>query len=274
MTMMTRHWRLSCRMFRTATISRRGITTNLSADAVDVSSGLFLDKSYVDSFTRKEPLLLHNLATTWPAVADTTKNWANIDNLISRFSKKGNDNLVRVEIGENYMDPNVQVEYMPMTKVLGRINDSLSRSRIYLAQQELVEIPTLIDDILVPQMCQVTGYKRVYKTNIWLGGKAGTISPCHYDPYDNILVQISGEKEIILFNPSQSDLLYPALGTMQKNTSNVNIQSPDYTLHPLAKNLRGYRIHLRAGDGLYIPKKWWHFVSSAGLSCSVNYWWL
>lgn len=217
-----------------------------------------------------------------------TNNWKDMGQLQHRFSKKENDPYVRVEVGESYMDPDVQVYDIPFSVFLSQISDptsgnfshqgigqsKTSQNRIYLAQQCITEIPILNGDIRVPDICLCTGYKSIYRTNIWFGGRTGSTSPCHYDPYDNVLVQVVGEKEIILFCPSQSDLLYPAIGTLQKNTSLVNILSPDYQIHPESKLLKGYRITLREGDGLYIPKKWWHFIHTINTSVSVNFWWV
>ena len=30
---------------------------------------------------------------------------------------------------------------------------------------------------------------------------------------------------------------------------------------------------LEQGDGLFIPLRWWHYMRTQSLSCSVNYWW-
>ncbi|KAK3256355.1 hypothetical protein CYMTET_34503, partial [Cymbomonas tetramitiformis] len=45
------------------------------------------------------------------------------------------------------------------------------------------------------------------KINAWIG-TAGTVTPCHYDSYDNLLTQVVGYKYIKLFAPSQTPLLY------------------------------------------------------------------
>jgi len=88
------------------------------------------------------------------------------------------------------------------------------------------------------------------------------------------LVQIFGEKEVTLFHPNQANGLYPAIGTVQKNTSRVDIGNPDYAQFPNAQNVVGCRTVLKSGDGLYIPYKWWHYCRSFGSSCSVNFWWI
>ena len=44
-------------------------------------------------------------------------------------------------------------------------------------------------------------------TNLWIGVQP-TISPLHYDDYENLLCQTQGEKEVILFPPTDKEYLY------------------------------------------------------------------
>lgn len=66
------------------------------------------------------------------------------------------------------------------------------------------------------------------KTNFWCGTR-GVISPCHQDPFYNLLCQVHGRKIVRLYPPSVgTSLLYPATGTVQKNTSTVhNLEDVD-----------------------------------------------
>jgi len=162
--------------------------------------------------------------------------------------------------------------------------------RIYLAQHNIDEIPILKDDIMIPRICN-TGKGSLYRKNIWFGGPQGTVSPCHYDPFHNVLCQVIGEKEVILFDPCHTEALYPALHTVQKNTSQVDISRPDLMTYPLYEDIlrsietkKGIvgdaamlsigRTILYPGDAVYIPFKWWHYCKTSKLSCSINFWWL
>lgn len=71
----------------------------------------------------------------------------------------------------HYMDPSVEVHHMLFSQFIKQIQGrarELSK-RQYSAQQDLGDIPSLSDDIVEPEMCRNTGYRKVYKTNIWFG---------------------------------------------------------------------------------------------------------
>ena len=78
----------------------------------------------------------------------------------------------------------------------------------YLAQHPLFEqLPTLRADFRPPAACG----SDVQHMNAWMG-PAGTVTPLHYDSYDNILTQVVGYKLVRLYEGSQTACLYPEEG--------------------------------------------------------------
>jgi len=135
-------------------------------------------------------------------------------------------------------------------------------------------------------------------TNLWIGNKP-TISPLHYDDYENLLCQIQGTKELVLFPPSDVSYLYYVgrpKGTLQykfpgqfirdKATvdprsfvfgSSVDVDSPDEVRHPLYKRAHPLHVLLNKGEVLYLPAYWHHEVQSIpdeteGINLAVNFW--
>lgn len=261
----------------------------------------------------------------------------------------------------------------------------------YLAQNEI--FPQVREDIPLPSFCKdVTygvGHGKLYHTMLWMGPRH-TVSPLHYDPLDNILMQVVGYKRVLLYPPDDVDHHHQAFALQERcdgdvmdkvrqrrakddpsrriparvsflitseqrhklrtvlgytsedirtlkpmeahlllehsvrrddpndyrtmllsllteenersmraggshnimeghdtnpwhyagtsgyqyNTSAVDIENPNYTLCPnFNKAPVPYECVLGPGEGLYIPKRWWHHVRSLEMSVSANVWW-
>lgn len=162
----------------------------------------------------------------------------------------------------------------------------------YLAQHDLFsQIPSLRNDISIPDYCYTIPppvSKDIIKEpppqlsepllNAWFG-PAGTVSPMHTDPYYNILCQVVGKKYVRLYNPDQSDKLYPRGeegGVDMSNTSEFDVEGEATKLDksfPLFRGARYVETILQEGECLYIPVGWWHYVRSLTVSFSVSFWW-
>ena len=238
----------------------------------------------VEAFATKQPVIIRGYVNSWPAISDNERAWRKGQ----RFQQLG---MVQVEVGRQYMDNNLQLAQVEFKEFADHVLDSLNKTtipnqnnhhhintnpRIYLAQNNFDTIATLKDDVIQPAMTTMTGKKHLYRVNIWMCGDSGSESPCHYDPFHNLLCQVFGKKRVLLFPPEFSDDLYPAHHTTQKNTSLVDFQLPDHLLHPRFASAQQHGIEaiLEPGDALYIPYQYWHYCTSNAASCSVNFWWL
>ncbi|CDF40389.1 unnamed protein product [Chondrus crispus] len=142
--------------------------------------------------------------------------------------------------------------------------------RLYMAQHPLFDyVPALEDDVRQPEYIRVAGKSRADLTNVWMG-TAGSGSNLHFDSADNLLVQIVGEKRVVLVAPHFSKCLYPR--EERPNVSPVRVDAPDLHAFPLFRNVHAQVLHLRPGDALYIPPAHWHWVQSITASISVNFW--
>lgn len=142
----------------------------------------------------------------------------------------------------------------------------------YLAQHQLFnQIPELRNDICIPTYCCL-GESDDVDINAWFG-PCGTVSPLHHDPKHNFLVQVVGEKYVRLYDHKHTNSLYPHPEEMLSNTSQVDVENPDFSKFPRFSEVPYKECILRSGEMLYIPPKCWHYIRSLSVSFSVSFWW-
>lgn len=138
--------------------------------------------------------------------------------------------------------------------------------------------------------------------NFWLGSSA-SVTAMHKDNYENIYVQILGQKHFVLLPPvdapcvNEKEVLAGTYtpkheGKAEDGKEELVIQIDDPTTYvpfatwdpdsphenptPYSKYAHPMRVTLEEGDMLYLPALWYHKVSQScndeGLCCAVNYW--
>ncbi|TQS37995.1 hypothetical protein Golomagni_01509 [Golovinomyces magnicellulatus] len=247
-----------------------------------------------------EPLIITESLKHWPALS--YHPWNSPSYLLSRTI--GGRRLVPIEVGRSYVDEDWGQKIIPFKEFLDiyiTMNHSRKSQKTgYLAQHNLFsQIPILRNDIAVPDYCYASAppphessplaakhaeYAPLEDPllNAWFG-PAGTITPLHTDPYHNILAQVVGKKYVRVYAPRESAKLY-ARGIEQGGIDMQNTSSLDIGLlagwdgtreeqerarkdFPLFSKAEFVDCILEAGECLYIPIGWWHYVRS--LSCEL-----
>lgn len=109
---------------------------------------------------------------------------------------------------------------------------------------------------------------------LWLGGAVKTQT--HNDRDHNLACVISGRRRFLLFPPDQVMNLYIGPRDNPPPLSLVDPEAPDFVRFPRFRDaLASARIALLdPGDAIFIPKYWWHHVTSLDpYNAMVNYWW-
>ena len=158
--------------------------------------------------------------------------------------------------------------------------DAHSRQRLYLAQASISDLPEqLRNDLPTPKLVLDAGNGDVYDTNIWLG-VAPTYTPLHRDPNPNLFVQLVGQKIVRLLPPEAGQEVFLAVqAALGRNASSVfrgdeMMQGDEKKLledqiwrdRHAGESLTfpRYEAALSSGDGLFIPKGWWHSIKGVG----------
>ncbi|HQQ93310.1 MAG TPA: cupin-like domain-containing protein [Bacteroidia bacterium] len=103
----------------------------------------------------------------------------------------------------------------------------------------------------------------------FMGGK-NTEVRIHYDvDCSNVLLtQFYGRKEVVLIAPEYTELLYRLPFTTQ---TNLDVNHPDYTKYPGLKHVKGYKFIQEAGDAVFMPARWWHYMTYLEGGIAVSY---
>jgi [protein]-arginine 3-hydroxylase / protease len=227
---------------------------------------------------RHAPFIVTDIVPTWKAHA----LWD-----LSHLQRTIGHRTVRVGISQSrtfhYGDaalPKTRSKLMSFAVAAQRIAahaDTGAGERLYVMEQNGREknslpdiFPELADDYRIPEGVDAA---RMIQINLWVGAR-GNITPLHFDMANNFLAQIRGRKRLTLFDPGQSDALYPH-GSRASivNTSDVQPQAPDFARHPKFKEATPCECVLAPGEMLYLPPFWWHQVESLDAAISINFWW-
>ena len=168
--------------------------------------------------------------------------------------------------------------------------DSDSPERLYLAQASFASLPEALRmDLPTPELVAKSGTGDVYDTNIWMGIPP-TYTPLHRDPNPNLFVQLAGDKIVRILPPTMGDKVFAQVQNALSRSESAAFRGEDmmkgeekrlledkvWNDHPVSDEAgeAGYEAHVGRGDGLFIPKGWWHSVKGVGdgITGSVNWW--
>lgn len=104
-------------------------------------------------------------------------------------------------------------------------------------------------------------------SNFWVGN---VCSGMHWDNADNFLVQLDGTRTVTLASTRYGVELSPLLDNISKSSLPPQDMAPGSKTAPAGVEL--WHGVLRPGDALFIPRRWWHCLSTEEVSLAVNIW--
>ena len=204
-------------------------------------------KNFYDSyFTPLRPLVIKDLAKTWPASRKWTPEFFR-DQHGGKQVKVYDDSFVAA--GKHYMN---KLKTISLKEYIVTIMTSSQNLRMFLYNIKS-EIPELVDDINFPTL--VNGLSRNFVFMFF--GCKGSVTQLHFDiDMSHVLhTAIFGKKTVYLFPYEQEKNLHRYPFTCR---SYVDIEHPNFEQYPGLKNAQGYKVELEPGETLYIPSGYWH----------------
>jgi hypothetical protein len=229
------------------------------------------------------PVVMRGLVSGWPAVHAATRSAEDFQDYLARFDNGG---VTETFVG----DPKIAGKYYYAEDLKG-FNFERRRMRFADALSAMIAThgrrgaPTMyvgslpVNDYLpgfaAQNVLQVLAAH--VAPRIWLG-HASNVS-AHFDAFDNVACVVAGTRRFTLYPPEAIEGLYvgPLDNTMAGQPVSLAASAPpDDNKYPLFRKIRGQALcaELKPGDGIYIPKLWWHQIeSTASFNGLVNYWW-
>ncbi|KAF4549505.1 Hypothetical protein D9617_21g097260 [Elsinoe fawcettii] len=180
--------------------------------------------------------------------------------------------------------------HQPLSLLLAVANEEEpTPAQVYLAQATLSDLPArLREDVPTPGLVLTAGKGDIYDTSIWIG-RAPTYTPLHRDPNPNLFVQLAGKKVVRMFSPDVGRAIFGHVQASIGGHGSATMRGEEMMQGEERKALEeavwgsakgkpwlkdGLECEVGAGDGLFIPKGWWHSIKGIGegMTGSVNWW--
>jgi hypoxia-inducible factor 1-alpha inhibitor (HIF hydroxylase) len=203
----------------------------------------------------------------------------------------------RVPGGYEFTPP-VRAEHLAIHDFLVRSREATHKECVYLQQTLLTPDPQgsgrlvpagpigelMAADLtgglnaqLLGQIVQAGSFGQPSRCQLFVGADAAAHARTvlHFDQYDNIFMQLSGEKTFLLFDPLQSGKIcpYPIHHPLDRSAQ-LDLEETVAAQHAKGYtrlgDAKGCLVTLKAGDVLVLPAYWWHEVITEPRSAKLK----
>lgn len=230
-----------------------------------------------------QPVVLRGVARDWLVRREAAKDWSRLVSYLSgldagHFAEAfvGAPTIAgRYHYGRGLEGFNFQRESLSVGQALQRIEAAAANPSL-----DSIYLGSLPADDYFPDFAadNPLGFlPSVARPRLWLGNASHVA--CHYDAFDNLACVVAGRRRFTLYPPDTIGDLYvgPIDHTMAgQPVALAASAAPDDPRYPrfAAAKARALVIEVAPGDGLYLPKLWWHQVEALEpRNLLVNYWW-
>jgi len=226
---------------------------------VEIPSKECFEKEYL---LKGIPVVIEKCVSQWPAASWTLNSIKEKAGHRQVFVRR-NTNKEEYKLGRRY-----NIESMKFHDYIENIQAKNAKSKeSYLAVQNIKKaLPELETDLGSLQYID----KLHGGPYLWVA-RAGHYEFCHFDPDDNFLVILSGQKRVRLYGADIHNMYPNILGSKGKTIqSQVDCDCPDLDTFPKFNLAKCQECILNSGDVLFFPAFWWHQVTTLEDTISMN----
>ena len=165
-----------------------------------------------------------------------------------------------------------------------KIVESSNSGRLYIAQAPLMNLPpALQQDLPTPEIVSKAGQGDIYDANLWMGSSP-TYTPLHKDPNPNLFVQLAGYKTVRLMPPEAGHAVFESVQQTLGEHASASFRGDEMMQGEERRLLDkhiwgesgawdladGLEAQIEAGDGVFIPKGWWHSIKGTGTGITAS----
>ncbi|RPA71890.1 Clavaminate synthase-like protein [Ascobolus immersus RN42] len=277
-------------------IRLRSLPTLSIPEAADAEA---LKAAFKPAFTSSTPVLLPTAAFTTPlgSLPSALSNW--IDPKTQQVNTSYFDTLEKsTPLGTATVDTHDPAilgsgkftqSHLPLTLYFHLLSSTtLNRSSgvpsfLYLSQHPIPN--ALKPDTPAPALAFV-GRGDIYATTMWAAYTKNVLTSLHWDPNHNVFLQVAGRKRFRLI---KTDVLQGGAGMTELKDETDGMerwvwgegdeQGQELGMEEKAEvdgKVDVFEVEVKAGEGLFIPRGWWHSVRGGGNplshNVSVNWW--
>jgi cupin-like protein len=225
-----------------------------------ISGPLHRDEFYRRFGKSEQPVILRAAMGSWPATRKWTFDWFRREHGACRVDL--NPNAYRVNDDTGCAERIGPSSSMALAEYIQRVLSSGQRG--YLAGNEIYRnVPTLRDDLAFDAH---TSLGRWAVPSFFMGGP-GTVSRTHVDWAQNLHALFVGRKHWKMWAPHRLREMQPIPADWRFSVSGRDLNGP--ATIPVAPDLD---FVLEAGDLLYVPYGWWHWVETEQPAIAANLW--
>ena len=226
-----------------------------------------------------KPVVLRGLIEHWPALAAGRDSPATLNRYFKAMDRGIPGPVMeapagsagRFGYGPDLQEFTFSKRQRGVSETLDRMERQLGRPNVPFIAIQMLPLASHMPDFL--QHNPMPLLPRV-RPLLWIGGPVKT--QIHHDRDHNLACVIAGRRRFVLFPPEQVTNLYIGPIENPPPLSLVDLEAPDLERFPrFATALASaVKCELGPGEALFIPRHWWHHVSSLEpYNCLVNYWW-